>query len=87
LGRAVPGAFGIGRAEAAPFAYVPNANDGTVSVIDTATNTLTKTITVGGFPSWAYVTPDGAKAFIFDPSSGNFSSSTPQAIRSRPRAR
>jgi YVTN family beta-propeller protein len=33
--------------EAAPFAYVTNAGDGTVSVIDTATNTVVATVPVG----------------------------------------
>jgi YVTN family beta-propeller protein len=34
---------------AAPFAYVPNSGDGTLSVIDTATNTVTATVPVAGF--------------------------------------
>jgi len=33
---------------AAPFAYVPNQKSGTVSVIDTATDTVTKTLSGGG---------------------------------------
>ena len=37
-------------AEAAPFLYVTNAGDNTVSVIDTATNTVVATIPVGNFP-------------------------------------
>jgi YVTN family beta-propeller protein len=37
-------------AEAAPFAYVVNFNDGTVSVIDTATNTVVATVAVGTLP-------------------------------------
>src|SRR5580658_2561073 len=37
-------------AEAAPFLYVTNASDNTVSVIDTATNTVVATIPVGNFP-------------------------------------
>ena len=39
-------------AEAAPFAYVTNADANTVSVIDTATNTVVATIPVGTVPSW-----------------------------------
>jgi YVTN family beta-propeller protein len=35
-------------AVAAPFAYVPNQKSGTISVIDTATDTVTKTLTGGG---------------------------------------
>ena len=44
-------------AQAAPFAYIPNAGDNTVSVIDTATNTVTATVPVGS-PS---VLDDGAR--------------------------
>ena len=39
-------------AEAAPFAYVTNSSSGTVSVIDTATNTVVATIPVGSVPLW-----------------------------------
>jgi YVTN family beta-propeller protein len=35
-------------AAAAPFAYVPNQKSGTISVIDTATDTVTKTLSGGG---------------------------------------
>ena len=37
-------------AEAKPFAYVPNSRSGTVSVIDTATNTVVATVPVGSDP-------------------------------------
>ena len=37
-------------AEAAPFAYVTNGDDSTVSVIDTATNTVVATVPVGNDP-------------------------------------
>jgi YVTN family beta-propeller protein len=37
-------------AQAAPFAYITNAVGGTVSVIDTATNTVTATVPVGAGP-------------------------------------
>jgi len=33
---------------AAPFAYVPNQKSGTISVIDTATDTVTRTLSAGG---------------------------------------
>ena len=39
-------------AEAAPFAYVVNNGDNTVSVIDTATNTVVATDPGGGFTQW-----------------------------------
>ena len=47
-------------------AYVVNANSGTVSVIDTATNTVIKTITVGSNPQDVAVSPDGTRAYVTD---------------------
>ncbi|MFI1479566.1 YncE family protein, partial [Streptomyces griseofuscus] len=41
-------------------AYVTNEGDDTVSVIDTATQTVTATIPVGTVPFWATITPDGS---------------------------
>lgn len=41
-----------------------NLNSGTVSVIDTATNTVTATITVGSGPIAVFVTRDGANVFV-----------------------
>src|SRR5689334_12224813 len=41
-------------------AYVTNAGDHTVSVIDTASNTVVATVPVGLFPSGIAVTPNGA---------------------------
>ncbi len=38
-------------AGAAPYAYITNCDDRTVSVIDTATNNITATVTVGSSPS------------------------------------
>jgi len=40
--------FASGSALAAPFAYVPNEKDGTISVIDTATDTVTGTLPAKG---------------------------------------
>ena len=45
-------------------AYVTNRGAGTVSVIDTATNTVTATIKVGTNPSDIAITPDGTLAFV-----------------------
>ena len=42
-------------------AYITNFNDGTVSVINTATNTVVATIPVGGHPYGVAVTPDGGR--------------------------
>jgi YVTN family beta-propeller protein len=52
-------------AEAAPFAYVVNNGDNSVSVIDTATNTVVGTpIPVGGLPNGVAITPDGTHAYV-----------------------
>jgi YVTN family beta-propeller protein len=46
------------------FAYVTNGGSGTVSVIRTADNTVTATVTVGGSPEGVAITPDGAFAYV-----------------------
>src|SRR5215831_4391865 len=51
-------------AEAKPFAYVTNIGSGTVSVIDTATNTVVATVPVGGGPVGVAITPDGTHAYV-----------------------
>ena len=56
-------AFAACPAEATPFAYVANSGDGTVSVIDTATNTVVATVTVANFGGVA-VTPDGTHVYV-----------------------
>jgi len=48
----------------APQAYITNLNDNTVSVIDTASNTVTATVPVGNFPNGVAVTPDGAHVYV-----------------------
>ncbi|HEX3430217.1 MAG TPA: YncE family protein [Rhizomicrobium sp.] len=48
----------------APAAYIANAHDGTVSVIDTSTNTVTATIPGFNFPSGVAATPDGRKVYV-----------------------
>src|SRR5580700_12196754 len=61
-------------AEAAPFAYVVNSGDGTVSVIDTATNTVVGLpIPVGKEPFGVDVTPDGKHAYVANRGSNNVS--------------
>ncbi len=63
-------AMGLGlmasRAEAAPFAYVANGKDNTVSVIDMATHppSVVATIPVGNNPQGVAVTPDGKHAYV-----------------------
>ncbi len=57
-------AVGSIAAETAPFAYVTNGPSNTVSVIDTATNTVVATVLMGGFPQGVAITPDGAFAYV-----------------------
>src|SRR5215510_4175093 len=56
--------LGSSLAEAKPFAYVANLGAGTVSVIDTETNTIVANVPVGGAPRWVAVTPDGTRAYV-----------------------
>jgi probable HAF family extracellular repeat protein/YVTN family beta-propeller protein len=44
--------------------YVSNNGDNTVSVINTATNTVTHTVSVGSSPDALAVAPDGSKVFV-----------------------
>ena len=57
--------LGLGTAatEAQTRAYVTNSQDNTVSVIDTATNTVVATVPVGVNPSGIAITPDGTRAY------------------------
>jgi YVTN family beta-propeller protein len=45
-------------------AYITNNLSNTVSVIDTATNTVIATVSVGGGPFGVAVTPDGSKVYV-----------------------
>ena len=56
--------LGAGAAQAQLEAYVANFNSNTVSVIDTATNTVTDTIPVDRSPQYVAFTPDGAFAYV-----------------------
>ena len=71
VGAALPSGASTG----APTAYVVNTFDNTVSVIDTATQTVEDTIVVGNTPEYVAVTPDGAKAYV-----SNFSDDTVSVI-------
>lgn len=55
------------------FAYVTNNGDGTVSIIDTASNTVVGTITVGSGPFGIDVTPDGKFAYVANNGDGTVS--------------
>ena len=58
---------------AGPYAYVANSDDNTVSVIDTATNTVTATVPVGSGPFAVAVNPQGTKAYVVNFFSNNVS--------------
>ena len=49
---------------AAPFAYITNQLDDTVSVMDTATNTVTTTIAVGDYPDGVSVNAAGTRVYV-----------------------
>src|SRR3954471_22548249 len=51
---------------AAPFAYVPNEGSGTVSVIDTASDTVVGEIAAGQKPRGIAVSGDGTRVFVTD---------------------
>jgi YVTN family beta-propeller protein len=53
-----------GTAYAAPFAYITNADAGTVSVIDTATNSVVETISPLGHPVGVAVSADGTRVYV-----------------------
>src|SRR6266704_1471754 len=66
-------ALGAVAAEAAPFAYVTEQTSGTVSVIDTATNTVVATVAVGSRPSAVAITPNSAFAYVANQTSNTAS--------------
>ncbi len=51
---------------AAPFAYVGNEGSATISVIDTATDKVVKTLRFGQKPRSLAVSPDGTRLFVSD---------------------
>ncbi|MDQ7843629.1 MAG: PxKF domain-containing protein [Armatimonadota bacterium] len=68
-------------AGAAPFAYVTNSWDHTVSVIDTATNAVVATLAVGRSPWGVVVSGDGTRVYVAN-QSGNSVSVIDAASRS-----
>src|SRR3979411_1346148 len=51
-------------AHATPFAYITNNGSNNVSVIDTASNTVTATVAVGPNPTGVAVHPAGPRAYV-----------------------
>ena len=62
-------------AASAQNAYISNFSTNDVSVIDTATNTVTTTVPVGNGPRGVSVSPDGSKVYV-----ANFNSNTVSVI-------
>ena len=57
----------------ANFVYVANPDDDNVLVIDTATNTVGQTISVGVFPRAVAVSPDGSTVYVANENDGTVS--------------
>jgi YVTN family beta-propeller protein len=57
-------------AEAQPFTYIPNFDDGTVSVINTATDTVISTVPVAVGPTSVVAHPDGNRVYVTHGQSG-----------------
>ncbi|MFH9229335.1 IPT/TIG domain-containing protein [Streptomyces lydicus] len=55
---------GIALTPGGSHAYVANRGSNTVSVIDTATDTVTATIPTGAGPVFVAISPDGARAYV-----------------------
>ncbi len=61
---AVAALFVATTASAAPIAYIPNGNDASVSVVDTATNSVVATVPVGYVPYGVAVDNVHGRAYI-----------------------
>ena len=59
--------------QAQPFAYVTNGFSNNVSVINTASNSVVATVTVGSVPYGVAITPDGSFAYVANQGSDNVS--------------
>src|SRR5947209_1098003 len=60
-------------AQAQTFAYVSNNFSGSVSVIDTTSNTVSATVGVGNCPFGLAVTPNGSHVYVADDCSASVS--------------
>jgi len=56
-----------------PYAYVANINSNNVSVINTTTNVVVKTVTVGTNPEGVAITPNGSYAYVTNSGSNTVS--------------
>ena len=62
-------AAGAPALSAAPFAYVTNQGDDTVSVVDLANEQVAATVPVGGEPAGIAVSQDGKRIYVTNPKS------------------
>jgi len=70
----VPQIFSAGLVDVNPtYMYVTNYSSNTVSVINTSTNTVVNTITVGTRPYGVAITPNGLYAYVANAGSGTVS--------------
>ena len=60
-------------AQATPFAYITNNGSNTVSVLDTASNTVTAAVTVGANPVGVAVNPAGTRVYVANQSANTVS--------------
>ena len=58
---------------AAPFAYITNQLDNSVSIIDTANGTVRSVVKIGLKPAGVATTNDGQRIYITNPESKNIS--------------
>jgi YVTN family beta-propeller protein len=72
--------FGVAVTPDGSKVYVANEVSASVSVIDTATNTVVGTIPVGNFPIGVAVIPDGSKVYVTDGASASVSRAASIAI-------
>ena len=66
-------AIAVCNAGAVPFAYISNSGSNTVSVIDTATNTVTANVAVGAEPTGVAVNAFGTRVYVTNEGSGTVS--------------
>jgi YVTN family beta-propeller protein len=64
---------GIAMSPKGRFAYVSNLGSNSVSVLDTASNTIVKTVSVGTSPGSIAVTPDGSYVYVSNQGSNSVS--------------
>lgn len=58
--------FGVAATADGAEVWVTESGTNPVSVISTATNQITATVVVGGYPHGIAITPDGSTAYVAD---------------------